>query len=348
MNGPSARGADRSTVIAADIGRTTCRVTRFDGPQRGRSTSTPCGWSLADRGGSERIAEVLAGAAHEVLEVDQRPAVIGVGTTGAMQAPDAADDLAARLVRQLAPDEVVVTSDVVSAHVGALAGEPGVTTIAGSGAVALAVSGTGTTHVVDGAGWLLGDAGGGVQIGRAGLAAAVRWHDGRDGGSQRLAAVAGERFGPLEGLAERVQGDPRPARLLASFVPDVAVVAREGEATATAIFADAVEELVITSLAAAGRFDGPGPPVLTVVGGLFDLDDLVAAPWSAAIAHRLPQAEVRQPVGDAIDGVHRLAVHGSRRHQHLVHRRSADRRDTEPAVGQPRPATYGEARPKER
>ncbi len=86
---------------------------------------------------------------------------------------------------------MLVSDDAVTAHLGALGGEPGVVIVAGTGAIALAVDEVAAR--ADGWGTRLGDDGGGYWIGRAGLAAALRAHDGR-GGSRELLARAMARF----------------------------------------------------------------------------------------------------------------------------------------------------------
>jgi N-acetylglucosamine kinase-like BadF-type ATPase len=73
---------------------------------------------------------------------------------------------------------MVVSNDAVTAHLGALAGEPGAVIVAGTGAIALA-AGPHDWARADGWGSLLGDDGGGFWIGRRALATALREYDGR-------------------------------------------------------------------------------------------------------------------------------------------------------------------------
>jgi glucosamine kinase len=306
-----------ATVLAADVGRTTCRVARYEDGTRTRATATSCGWSLADAEGVQGVGSALVRCVEQLVEPAEEVAAISIGTTGAAQDRSAAHGLVDWLQRRLDGIEVLVASDVVTAHAGALAGGPGTVTVAGTGAVALAVGADGAWHLVDGSGWLLGDAGGGVQIGRAGLAAALRYHDGRPGGSRWMAEAAHRRYGPPEHLPEVVHGDAQPARLLAGFVPDVADAARAGDPVAAAVFTEAVDDLAATTVTACRALPDAGAAV-AFAGGLFDLDDLVTAPLRAAVTHMLPRAEVREPVGDAIEGAHRLLVDGVGSYRQLV------------------------------
>jgi glucosamine kinase len=333
-------------TLVADVGRTTCRV------QVGRraAISVPSGASLADRHGAVAVADALrralAASADAVL-AELRTIVVGV--TGAAQAPAATDELAAELQRRSSGARVMVTSDVVTAHIGAIGGGPGVVTIAGTGAVALGVGSDGGHHLVDGHGPFLGDAGGGAWIARRALGAALRHHDGRPGGSPGLAAAAAERFGALEDLVATIQGADHPWRELASFVPDVAAAALAGDALAGGLFAEAVTELAATTRAAAqavatsttsGTADpGAGPAVpASLVGGLADQVELVrdplarvlartddgrdAAPAPATPVHLVPAA------GDALTGAWRLAEDGPGAHHHLVRERPVRTSDT--------------------
>ena len=84
---------------------------------------------------------------------------------------------------------MVVSNDAVTAHLGALGGEPGAVIVAGTGAIALAASPAGWARA-DGWGPMLGDDGGGYWIGRRALAMALREHDGRGGAARFLRAAA--------------------------------------------------------------------------------------------------------------------------------------------------------------
>ena len=106
--------------------------------------------------------------------------VVAAGLTGFT-----GDDAA--VAAALGHARVVVSNDAVTAHLGALGGEPGVVIVAGTGAIALAVGADGRWARADGWGTLLGDAGGGYWIGRAGLDAALRAADGRGGSAELLA-----------------------------------------------------------------------------------------------------------------------------------------------------------------
>lgn len=293
-----------TSVLAADVGRTTCRVARFDAVRRPQ-VEVMSGASLADPDGPERIGAALR-AAEKAMGPPAPATTVVVGTTGLAQAPAAGARLAAQLARTHPGADIVVASDVLTAHVGALGGHPGVCLVAGTGAVALALTAGGRAHLVDGHGYLLGDAGSGFDVGRAGLRAALRHHDGRPDGSSDLAAAAGDRFGPLDRLPGVLQSDPDAVREIAGFAVDVATAARAGDPVARAIWSRAADTLAATVIAACRHLDDPTVEV-GLTGSLIDLEDLVTAPVTAAVTAACPRARLGRARGDALEGARQLA-----------------------------------------
>ncbi|HEX5996695.1 MAG TPA: BadF/BadG/BcrA/BcrD ATPase family protein [Jiangellales bacterium] len=310
------------TVLAADAGRTSFRAAVFADGTRRASVKLDSGATLADDGGAARLLRLLDAAIRALGD-----AAIGelerlvVAAAGAIFRPAQAERLADALAKAgYADQEVVVTTDIVAAHSGALDGRSGVVLAAGTGAVAFGVSGSGNTALVDGAGYLIGDAGSGFAVGRAGLAAAMRHHDGRPGGSKRLARLAVDQFGPLAELPGRLHGDSAPAREVASFAPAVAQAARDGDPTAAAIWRDAVAELADTAMAAC-RALGDQERRVALTGSLFDLADLVTGPLSVTLAARQPGVVVRRATADAVVGAARLATRPAGVYENLLFRR---------------------------
>ena len=207
-----------------------------------------------------------------------------MGAAGAFAAPDAARALGHALLASLPAKRVAVTSDAVTAHAGALNGQPGVVLIVGTGVVALAIDADGALRTADGWGPWLGDEGGGAWIGAAGLRAALRAHDGR-GPSTALLDAARARFGAPETWPAQFTG----AAALASFAPDV--LDAEDDAVARAIVGAAADALAATARAA-----GDGP--VAMVGGL------------AGVLKRglREQLDLVPAAGDALDGALRLAA----------------------------------------
>jgi N-acetylglucosamine kinase-like BadF-type ATPase len=287
-----------------DAGRTSCRaaaVTTTAGGQLvlGDRVALPSRANVADPRGP---AEVAATIEQAVAGLAGSGSILVVAAAGALSRP-AATALAERLAGSFA--EVVVTSDVVAAHAAAFGGGSGVVLAVGTGAVALAVRADGRHTLVDGRGYLLGDAGGGFSIGRAGLVAALRHGDGRTGGSAALASAAVTRFGPLDQLPYVLQGAADAPRQIASFVPEVAGAARAGDPVARSIWREAAAELAETVAAACGA--GPVGCRVALVGSLSEVDDLLVAPLRASLATRCPAARVDAESPEILAGVATLA-----------------------------------------
>ncbi len=244
------------------------------------------------------IGEVIAR-----IDIPPTGFVLSVGAAGAASAPEAAADLARRLAGLPHATAVAVTSDAVTAHAGALAGEPGVVLAAGTGAVATAVDGAGRFTRVDGWGPFLGDEGGGGWIGAEGLRAALRCYDGR-GPDTPLAAAAQARFGELGALPKLFGQHENPALLAADFAPAVAAAAA-ADPIAAGIMREAGQALARAVLAAIDRGGLPAPVPYAVTGGLIELGAALTDPLNHALADAV---EYRTARGTPVDGAALLAT----------------------------------------
>src|SRR5579884_38638 len=126
---------------------------------------------------------------------------------------------------------------------------------------------------VDGWGHLLGDAGSGFWIGRRGLDAALRAHDGRSGGSPILARLVERDVGPLDHLPEMAaRAGAGPVAAIASFSTQVAEAAAGGDEIARYIWLEAAAALADSAVACARRLNpnGAAPIAVSWAGGLFN------------------------------------------------------------------------------
>lgn len=245
-------------------------------------------------GGGARIAAACVGAA-------------GMATLGDGLRAELPGILAAGCgVRRLA-----LAADAVTAYAGALGERPGAVVAAGTGMIAMGTD-LMTWRRADGWGHLLGDCGSGAWVGRAGLEAALRAHDGRSGGSPVLRAAAEEMFGaPLSGLpAQLYPRTDRPA-VLASFAPRVARCAGQDPVAAQIIRA-AAREIAASAVAVCPEGSGSdgdagqGTPHADVriafTGGLFNLGEPLTGPLRAELAKRRPGVVVTEAAGSPLDG----------------------------------------------
>lgn len=295
-----------ATHLVIDGGKTGCRALLYHhDTAAGAVVHGPGIPGIAEAGGTvDSFAAALAPLAAQLTLPEAPLASVCIGVTGVLE-PGPAAELVAGAVHRLIPTRaVLVTSDVVTSYCGAVGLRPGVVTAAGTGTIALAAGDRGVARV-DGWGYLLGDAGSGFAIGRRGLDAALRAHDGRDG-SAILAAFAKQDFGSLEDIVRAVYGAANPVSTVAAFAERVATAARDGDEVAQSIWREAAAEIAHTTLAAARRAGSDGEPLtMSWTGSLFDAEDLLLEPLLGYLSGLvLPAA----PLGSALDGGHHLAT----------------------------------------
>lgn len=303
-------GPGGDLVVGLDAGGTRTRAmcaSAVDGRLLGEGAGGPGNaLTVPEPDLTEHLTEAIAAAVPE----SARGRVVAVaggfaGATGA--SPDdpgyvrARTALTAALGRLGVPaGPVEVRSDIEAAFASA-PGTPadGLALVAGTGAVAMRITGRRATTTVDGDGWLLGDDGSGFWIGRSAVRAALRMADGRGPGT-RLAVSVGRAFGvpgevlPGSGpavsewscvhreayrarLLPAVMAEP-PIRL-ARLAPLVVEAAGEKDAVAVGILDEAADQLATTVRALVPR---PGEP-LVATGGLLGPDGPLTAPLATRL-----------------------------------------------------------------
>ncbi|MFI6463712.1 N-acetylglucosamine kinase [Streptomyces sp. NPDC050538] len=259
-----------------------------------------------DRGiDAGHFMEQLAPMVRELVD-HAEVSEVGTAVIGAAGLATLGDGLRAELPGALAREfgvrTVALVADAVTAYAGALGTRPGAVVAAGTGLIAI---GTDLTRWrrADGWGHLLGDCGGGAWIGRAGLEAALRAHDGRDGGSEALLSCAEEQFGAMAGLPGKVYPrSDRPA-VLAAFAPRVAECAPD-DPVAAGILRAAARHMAESAVAVCPT---AGEPQVALTGGLFKMGAPLLVPLHEELAKRLPHARVVPAEGDPLDGAVRIA-----------------------------------------
>ncbi|MFF3751826.1 N-acetylglucosamine kinase [Streptomyces sp. NPDC002018] len=242
--------------------------------------------ALLTRAGTDTLSAVAIGAA-------------GMATLGdGLRA-----ELPAALERSLGVRRLALAADAVTAYAGALGQSPGATVAAGTGMIALGTDLTGW-HRADGWGHLLGDSGGGAWIGRAGLEAGMRAHDGRRGGSPALLSRMEAVFGPAAELPGLLYPRTDRPAVLASFAPEVARCAA-GDPVAAEILARAARHI---AEAATAVCPASGTPEVALTGGLFKLGDPLLVPLRAELAEQLPHATTVSAAADPLTGALLIAA----------------------------------------
>lgn len=271
---------------------------------------------LTDRSVVDQVAErVVAFAASAAVHIDE----VAVGLSGLTPAGAKPDDLL-RHTRAVGVDRVALAHDSVTGYLAANGTEAGVVLAIGTGSVTLAASDTRTAKV-DGWGYLLGDAGSGFWLGRAGLDAVMRAYDGR-GPATALSTPAVDVFGPEDEMYMRLQGDTRRVSLVASFARTVVEAAAAGDAVALAITQGAAEELAVSGTSALSRTGWmPGSPArASWVGSLLTHSAVLRAHVDEYLAARTGGLTLEHPFGGPLDGVSTLLdVAGSHPLHALIH-----------------------------
>lgn len=294
--------------LAADSGGSGLRVvvgTVEGGPLGQRESRVPVrtGAGGIDAGHlMEQLVPMVRSLAAETGLAEPDCAV--VGAAGFVTLGDALRaELPGALRREFRARRVAVASDAVTAYVGALGPRPGAVIAAGTGLIAIGTDLTGWRRA-DGWGHLLGDCGSGAWIGRAGLEAALRAHDGRAGGSAQLLAYAEKQFGPLPDLPSALYPRTDRPAVLASFAPQVAACAAD-DPVAAEILRAAARHMADS---AAAVCPARGTPEVGLTGGLFKMGEPLLAPLREELAKRLPHARCVPAAGDPLHGAVRIAT----------------------------------------
>lgn len=296
-------------VLAVDAGQTEIRAA-LDG----RTATAPGVLRLGPHVGPDEVGAGLLAAVARLGPLPLPAPAVGVGLSGFEAAADSDLHRVSELLRaELAVERLAIASDGLTSLLGALGARDGAVVASGTGTICVGRRGERLVKV-DGWGSLLGDAGSGYAIGRAGLDAGLRHADGR-AGSELLLRAAERRYAPLPELIERIYAAPVPARAIAAFAVDVAGEAAGGDAHAVAILDEAGRELALTAAAALGRLFAPGEPAtVSYAGNVFRCGALLLEPFTRSLIERRPATEVVAPAGDSLAGAAVLAAsHGALR-----------------------------------
>lgn len=258
---------------------------------------------VVDRASAAHSADVVCGLWNDL----GRPscAVTVLGTTAFSPSAELNTYLAERVAGTIGSWRVVLAVDAVTSHVGALANRPGVVAAVGTGVTVCMRDGDTWLGWLDGHGSLLGDRGGGYDIGVRGLRHAARCADlGRD--DEPLAVRATRRFGTARERSSVLNGPAATARI-ASFAVDVLACAAEGDPAAVGI-RDAAAAYLAETVAAAVRRLSPGADGVAVswAGSVFR-DTALREEFLRRLARDSPAARPRPPAGNALDGAVQLA-----------------------------------------
>jgi len=298
-------------TIGIDGGGTKTRAVLIDaqGNERASALSGPSNFHVV---GTERAEASLQTAIRDVLDaaglVATDISALGLGLAGAAR-PQDKETVRAMVSRIAHFDPVFITHDAETALVGATGRRYGVVLIAGTGAIAYGINARGESRRADGWGHLLGDEGSAYWIGREGLRAVVRAHDGR---------------GPSTDLTERLlfhQSLPEPSKLIrhvyggsfgttemAALAPVVERAALDDDGVAQDILQRAGRHLGKTlSTVISGLNMNSQAFDVALMGGVLNAKGIVHTAVVASLTQAAPHAHAIDPRHDAAWGAARLA-----------------------------------------
>lgn len=285
-----------SGLLALDAGQTGIRLRWEHGQERLEGSTSGV---LTDRPLMPQLAAAIGAfvTGHRLS-----PTAVGVGTSG-LVTPEATELLG--LVERYGVREVAVAHDSTTSYLGALGDSAGVVVAAGTGVVTLAVGPTSVARV-DGWGYLIGDAGSGFWIGRAGMDAAMRGFDGR-GRITPLTDRLQEIFPDLSAAYVELQSDDRRVSRIASFAKVVDEVADTDPVAAGIMDAAAAElsESVLAGLRRVGLMGAAVPQVCALGQVLRSIH--VRERFTSYLRMQWPQIQLTAPLGNALHGAALLA-----------------------------------------
>jgi N-acetylglucosamine kinase-like BadF-type ATPase len=248
---------------------TTAWIGNQDGQVLGIGSAGPCN-HVKGPGGREKFLNALRGsvglACHAAgLSPNHRQFVAAcLGLSGGPA------DKAALIQEELDLGASRITHDAEIALLGALAGEPGVIVIAGTGSIAFGNNGTRPARA-GGWGYIWGDEGGAFDIVRQAMRAALRLEEGW-GPRTILKEALLEASGAVDmnDALHRCYTEDYPRGRVAQWAALVDEAADAGDAVATEILRGAGQQLAVLASAVYRQLFGPEDPVsVAPVGGVF-------------------------------------------------------------------------------
>lgn len=292
--------------IGIDGGASSLRVVLVDDDLTPLSSLTAGAANPSVIGQREARARIR-GSLRQLLELAGQEAseirAVGIGIAGASNRHS--EQWLLETVRPLLPTSLIVpSSDLEIALVGALAQRQGILILAGTGSAAFGIAPDGRQCQVGGWGYLLGDEGSSVWLGKELLRAIIRSSEG-NGGMDR--AELQRRCLDELGLSQTrdliawlYRADEAPAQRLAGLAPFVLRTAADGNREALRIVNSAAYLLVGQVELIQRRPEFKDAPI-AFAGGLLDHDNVLSREVAAGLAlSQRPSARHKPVIGAAL------------------------------------------------
>ncbi|MCL4784834.1 MAG: ATPase [Bryobacterales bacterium] len=249
---------------------TTALIADEAGRVLGRGTGGPCNHVGKAEGRARfqgAMEQCLNEAATQAALDRQTLAFRGV----CMGFSGGAEDKETYLRETVRAENYLLTTDAWIALTGATGGAPGLMTISGTGSIALGRNAAGRTQRVGGWGYIFGDEGGGFDIVRQALRAALREEEGWGPETALRAKLLDASYAPdINTLLHWFYTDDWPRARVASLARLVDEAAREGDACSVEILHNAAQQLATMAAVVRESLFAPGEPAAaSYVGGVF-------------------------------------------------------------------------------
>ena len=230
----------------------------------------PCNHVQSEKEGREKFIRVIGGCIRGACEQAgiAAAATFEAACLGFSGGPDDKREILAGMIQAV---KLEVTNDAIIALTGAHAGGPGCITIAGTGSISFARDEAGKLSRAGGWGYVFGDEGGGFDLTRQAVRAALRQHEGWGPPTMlhdmRLEATG---CGDANILLHDFYTARYPRPRIAGFSTLVDQAAMAGDAVALTLVNNAAQELATITAAARGQLFQPGVPcAIAPIGGVF-------------------------------------------------------------------------------
>ena len=296
-------------ILAIDGGGSRTRCFAFDENANalGSGESGPANHLLVDR---STVAASIRNAIGAALEVANKSpgnvSLVAAGLAGVDYDGSGKSEMR-ELFLALGYRDILVEGDMVMAHAGALAGEPGVLALAGTGSSVLGIGPKGDRVKIGGWGPLYGDEGSAYRIGQAALRAAARDFDGR-GPKTGLTQAIVDELG-LRSFRESVEAiyvkrlEPREIAQLSKTANEIA---ETDDQVARKILESAGSELAECVAAAVVQIGGSERMKVSYEGSVITSCKLMRDSFCKYLGSQLPSVTVIAPRFSPVIGAYLL------------------------------------------
>jgi N-acetylglucosamine kinase-like BadF-type ATPase len=263
----------REYYLGVDGGQssTTALIGDASGRVLGVGRAGPCNHVGAEAGHAKFVAAIggALSAACDAAQLDLNALRFRACCFGFSGGPADKD----AITREIVPsDSFVIVDDAAIALSGAMAGEPGIIVIAGTGSIAFGRNSAGKTARAGGWGYIFGDEGGGFDLARQALRAALRYEEGW-GPATSLHGALLNAVGARDAndVLHRFYTDEFPRPRIAALAMLVDQAAECGDAIARTLLDEAAGNLAALARAVRDQlFIGVDAAPVCPIGGAFN------------------------------------------------------------------------------